>query len=200
MHTSFAIWFGIASVICRVHSRCVMLVIICPAHVGMSAAAIFPGSRANTCRASSAGPGKRWGAFRLDLVTVGALLRGIHRPTLLLHLRDVGKLHLRDVGKLRLRDVGKLKSRRAPSGISLLHLSQRRKPANSVMGAGAVCNRRTSHKWGQLQRATGHTASDTLSGLKIAHAALSWKVAHNFDKGMARTNTRCTVNVPGLSG
>ena len=179
MYTSFAIWFGIASVICRVHSRCVMLVIICPAHVCMSAAAIFPGSRAKARRASSAGPGERWGAFRLDLVTVGALLRGIHR------LRDVGKLRLRKI-----RDVGKLKSRRAPSGISLLHLSQRRKPANSVMGAG-----RTSHKWGQLQRATGHTASDTLSGLKIAHAALSWKVAHNFDKGMARTNTRCTVSV-----
>ena len=88
MHTSFAIWLGIASVICRVHSRCVMLVIICPAHVCMSAAAIFPGSRAKARRASSAGPGERWGAFRLDLIlmTVVGALR-VHR----LNLRDVGK-------------------------------------------------------------------------------------------------------------
>ena len=75
MHTSFAVCFGIASVICRVHSRFVMLVIVCPAHVGMFAAAIFPGSKTKAHRALSAGPGERWGAFRWDLVTVGALHR-----------------------------------------------------------------------------------------------------------------------------
>ena len=32
-----------------------------------------------------------------------------------------------------------------------------------AMGAGAVCNRRTSHKWGQLQRAIGHIVKGTRS-------------------------------------
>ena len=53
---------------------------------------------------------------------------------------------------------------------------------------------------GQLQRAIGHIVDDTRSGRRIAHAALSWNLALNFDEGMARTNTKCMVNRPGLSG
>ena len=99
MHTSFAVCFGIACVICRVHSRCVMLVIMCPAHVGMSAAAIFSRPKSKSTQGLVCRSGRAMGRFSLGSGDSGRFARyPPANPTL--ELASSGRREVRARAKL----------------------------------------------------------------------------------------------------